>query len=183
MVKIIPWILMPVSNAASWYLVVVSTNSAHGGVGDPSIKTLLQSVWKIAIFYMLWALYNKYLGGRPQELGHVSFGLLALTSYLEKRYLAMGACGLVVLNFAVVIPLVVSKGPAGLAKIIWKDTSPMSLAWAYTFTFYILSNVALWSYVLYTLYSGVVGRARSSSSSSEGGAEYEPIQHQQEGIL
>jgi hypothetical protein len=117
---------------------------------------------------MVWALYNKYLGGRPQEMGHVSMGLMAVTSYLEKRYLSMGACSLVILNFAVVVPFLITKGPTGIAKIIYKDTSGITIAWAYTFIIYILSNVGLWSYVLYRLiYAKDVIKENASS--------YEPI--------
>jgi hypothetical protein len=179
MVKIIPWILMPVSNAVSWYLVVMAaatpTGSSNGGAGPATtslIGPLFQSVWKVATFYMIWALYNKYLGGRPQEMGHISMGLMALTAFFERRYLSMGACGLVILNFAVIIPFVISKGPTGLAKAVYNDTSTITMSWAYTFILYTLSNLGLWSYVMYRL---------CTNSVEKGSAPYEPIN--QEGIL
>lgn len=162
-VKILPWLLMPISNAASWYLVVSAPRGDEG-------TALLQQVWKIATFYMLWALYNRYLGGRTQELGHVSMGLMALAAVLQKKYPSMVACGLVILNFGVVVPLIISKGPTGLAKLLYKDTSPLTMVWAYTFITYILSNVCLWSYVLYRLYLDVV--VASKGNSDVGGGSF-----------
>jgi hypothetical protein len=167
MVKIVPMLLMPISNGVAWYWIYVGTPR-----GDQAYA-LLQTVWKIALFYMIWALYNKYLGGRPQELGHISTGLLALTAYLQKKYLAMGACGLVILNFALVIPVILSKGLGGMAMLIYKEKTALSMTWAYIFTAYILSNVLLWSYVLYRLYQEVVVPAREGGTT--GGVSYTPV--------
>jgi hypothetical protein len=161
MVKIIPMLLMPVSNGVSWYIM-------HQSPRGDQAYALLQNVWKIALFYMVWALYNKYLNGRPQELGHISTGILALTAYLQKKYLAMGACGLVILNFAVVIPVIIDKGPAGMAKLIYKEKTALSMTWAYIFSAYILSNVVLWSYVMYRLYQDVIVPARGGAGSTGG---------------
>jgi hypothetical protein len=166
-IKIIPWLLMPISNAASWYLIVSAPR------GDEA-TALLQNVWKIATFYMLWALYNRYLGGRPQELGQVSMGLMALAAVLQKKYPSMAACGLVILNFGVVVPLLISNGPTGWAKLVYKDTSPLTIVWAYTFTAYILSNVCLWSYVMYRLYLDIVVASKGNSLVG-GSAAYEPV--------
>jgi hypothetical protein len=167
MVKIVPMLLMPISNGVAWYWIYFIT--PHGD----QAYALLQNVWKIALFYMIWALYNKYLGGRPQELGHISTGLLALTAYLQKKYLAMGACGLVILNFAVVIPIILNKGPGGMAMLIYKEKTVLSMTWAYIFTAYILSNTVLWSYVLYRLYQEVVVPSREGGT-TEGGI-YTPV--------
>jgi hypothetical protein len=164
-IKIVPWLLMPISNITSWVLIVSSPR------GD-SAAVLLERVWKIATFYMLWALYNKYLGGRPQELGHVSMGLMAITAFFRMKYPSMAACALVILNFAVVVPIIVSNGPKGLAKLLYKDTSALTMVWAYTFVMYILSNVCLWCYVMYRLYLDLVGTSRSTTS---GGSAYEPV--------
>lgn len=174
MVKIIPMLLMPISNGVAWYL--IHFNSPRGD----QAYALLQNVWKIAAFYMVWALYNKYLGGRPQELGHISTGMLAITAYLQKKHLAMGACGLVILNFAVVIPVILSKGPGGMAKLIYKEKTALSMTWAYIFSAYILSNVILWSYVLYRLYQDVVVPARGAGATT--GASYAPLV-EEEGTL
>ncbi|KAL3925066.1 MAG: hypothetical protein SGARI_005916 [Bacillariaceae sp.] len=121
---------------------------------------------------MLWALYNRYLGGRPQELGHISMGIMAITAFFQRKYLAMAACALVIANFGVVVPLIFSKGPAGLAKMIQKDTSALSMTWAYIFCVYILSNVVLWCYVLYRLYQDVVASRRDGGVDS---SAYDPI--------
>jgi hypothetical protein len=175
MVKIIPMLLMPISNGVAWYWMYCGT--PHGD----HAYALLQNVWKIALFYMIWALYNRYLGGRPQELGHISTGLLALTAYLQKKYLSMAACGLVTLNFAVVVPLILSKGPAGMAMLIYKEKTPLSMTWAYIFTAYILSNVVLWSYVLYRLYQEVVVSVREGGTA--GGVSYVQVGVDEEGNL
>jgi FtsH-binding integral membrane protein len=175
MVKIIPMLLMPISNAASWWFITKSHR------GDQA-SGLLQVVWKVAFFYMLWALYNKYLGGRPQELGHISMGLMAAAAYFQKKYFSMAACGLVVLNFGVVIPLIFSKGPAGLAKMIQKEKTALSMTWAVIFCAYIFSNFALWSFVLYRLYQEVVPGGSGGGRATDV-PMYEPIieqEHRQE---
>eukprot|EP00536_Pseudo-nitzschia_multiseries_P018640 jgi/Psemu1/56587/gm1.56587_g len=156
MVKVIGLVLMVVSNLASWHAVTKAI--AVQSERSPQ-QALRSAVWKIALFYTLWALYNKYLGGRPQELGHISLGLLTAsclaTSHFQlttaTKIPVVASCGLVVLNFAVVIPLMISAGgPVGMARKVWKgDTSALAVVWGYTFTAYILSNVVLWSWVLY----------------------------------
>lgn len=160
MVRILGLVLMVASNVVAWRS--VSTSSSY-----PSLSILRSAVWKIALFYTLWALYNKYLGGRSKELGHISFGLLML-SCLGTAHLVgnnrsasftkiplLASCGLVVLNFAVVIPLIVlAGGPKGIAKKIWDgDTSKLAVLWGYTFTAYIVSNVVLWSYCCYLFHT------------------------------
>lgn len=166
-------LLMPISNGVSWYLIYKQSPRGDQAYG------LLQNVWKIALFYMVWALYNKYLNGRPQELGHISTGLLALTAYLQKKYMAMGACALVILNFAVVVPMILSKGPGGMAKLIYNEKTALSMVWAYIFTAYILSNVVLWSYVLYQLYQEVVVPTQGGTS---GGNSYNPVADEEAGL-
>ena len=149
-------LLMPISNGASWYFLYTSPRGDQAGA-------LLDVVWKVATFYMLWALYNKYLGGRPQELGHISMGLMALAAYFQKKYLSMAACALVIVNFGVVIPLIFSKGPAGLAKMIQKEKTALSMTWAIIFSVYILSNFTLWSFVMYRLYLDVIKAGQTPS--------------------
>jgi hypothetical protein len=169
-VKIIPWLLMPISNVTCWFWIVSAPR------GD-SATALLHRVWKVAAFYMLWALYNKYLGGRPQELGHVSMGLMALAAFFQRKYPSMAACGLVILNFSVLVPILFSKGPRGMASLLYKDTSPLTMAWAYTFIAYILSNVCLWCYVMYRLYMDLV-----ANKGGNAGSPYDPVQ-MEEGTL
>jgi hypothetical protein len=171
-VKIIPMLLMPISNIISWYFILNFSNN---------FNSLLSIVWKITLFYTLWALYNKYFGGKPQELGHISLGLLTLTCLLiinstgNNQFfssffntssnknkipflLLLFSCGLVVLNFAIVIPLIISmKGPTQFASKVFKEKDRNNISiptrvWGYIFTVYIISNVILWSYVFYQFY-------------------------------
>ena len=148
-VSIVGIALMAVSNAVSWYLIVEESSYLSG---------LSSAVWKIALFYTLWALFNRYLAGRTKELGHFSFGPLFLLSLdMAKDGLLSGtkiplliACGLVVLNFAVVLPLIASVGtPGDFAKKMFKSDEPLVVLWGYAFCAYILSNVALWCYCWY----------------------------------
>lgn len=198
MVSVIGLVLMVVSNATSWFLITSSSSS---------LPLLRSSVWKISLFYTLWALYNKYLGGRPQELGHVSMGLLTLCCLstmhccssdgnsnnnasakwnhqpMATKLPLLLSTALVVLNFAVVVPLIAQmKGPAGIAKKIWKgDTSALAVIWGYTFTAYILSNVAMWSLVFYGFYRLPVDGGESSAGTGTTDPTiqetiYEPLQ-------
>eukprot|EP00532_Pseudo-nitzschia_australis_P002166 CAMPEP_0168190148 /NCGR_PEP_ID=MMETSP0139_2-20121125/16752_1 /TAXON_ID=44445 /ORGANISM="Pseudo-nitzschia australis, Strain 10249 10 AB" /LENGTH=208 /DNA_ID=CAMNT_0008113085 /DNA_START=183 /DNA_END=809 /DNA_ORIENTATION=- len=204
MVSVIGLVLMVVSNATSWFMITTSKSSS-------SLIPLRSSVWKISLFYTLWALYNKYPGGRSQELGHVSMGLLTLCCLstmhccsfdgdgrsgnvdagnakwnrhpLATKLPLLLSTALVVLNFAVVVPLIVlAKGPAGIAKKVWKgDTSALAVAWGYTFVAYILSNVGMWSLVLYEFYQLPVdggGDASSAGTTDPTIQEtiYEPLQ-------
>ena len=174
-VKIIPLLLMPISNIRSWFLILNVNDSSS----TSDFNSLLSIVWKISYFYTLWALYNKYLGGKSKEQGHISLGLLTLmclsisttgsknnhylNSYLEMtnsntmKIPLLFSCGLVVLNFAIVIPLIISmKGPTQFASKVHKDdrnnVSMLTRVWGYVFTLYIISNICLWSYVFYQFY-------------------------------
>jgi hypothetical protein len=177
-VKIIPMLLMPFSNGVSWYFILNSISN---------FNSLRLIVCKISLFYTLWALYNKYLGGKPQELGHVSFGLLALicSPYLDDFFYSSQSkikipffisCGLVVLNFAVVVPLIISmKGPTQFASKVMKEKdrnniSTLTRVWGYVFTTYIVSNIILWSFVLYQFYilfDDDIGLSASSADNIE----------------
>lgn len=147
--------LMAASNIVAWHMVFKTSKS--------SISKLRSSVWKIALFYTLWALYNKYLGGRPQELGHLSFGSLVLaclgtarfckedTKPIWTRLPLLLSCGIVVLNFSIVLPMIAKNGPFGMAKLVWEDAGGTFLGklWGLVFSAYIFANVALWSYCEY----------------------------------
>jgi hypothetical protein len=131
--------LMPISQTVAWYL--VSTT--------PATASLFQPVGALSTFYCLWALYNKYLGGTPQELGHISMGLLALASFSEKRVAAIAATLLVLLNFAVPAYTVLSWSAEEAAKIVKKTTSKAGIIWAYIWKAYFVSSICFWSVVLY----------------------------------
>lgn len=162
MVNVIGFLLMVASNAISWLMVAASSSA--------SLSVLRSAVWKISLFYTLWALYNRFPGGQDKELGYISMGLLTLSclatqyggnhhSSLATKAPLLVSCGLVLANFAVVVPMIVkAKGPAGFAKkVYFGDTSTMAVVWGYTFTAYILSNIAMWSFVGYRFYQLPVG--------------------------
>lgn len=148
MVNAIGMILMGVSNAFSWYMVLEESSS--------SLSELRSVVGKIALFYTLWALYNRYPGRRKTELGHYSFSLFTaacienpLDSFNTKIPLFL-TCGLVVINFAGVLPLMASMGGVQkFAKKIHRNDSKIILVWGYVFAVYVASNTALWSYCFY----------------------------------
>ena len=126
--------LMPISQATGWYLI---TNS-------PTPSSLYGSVSKLATFYCLWALYNKYVAGRTQELGHISMGLTALASYLESKGFTLASTALVIANFGL---------PAKTILFDWDAPTVASkldktVTWAYIFKGYFVSNILLWSTVL-----------------------------------
>jgi hypothetical protein len=172
---------MAASNAVAWHMVSRSTTpaSASASSSSPSPASLCDlrsAVWKIALFYLLWALYNRYLGGRKQELGQVSFGILLLTCLLTARFgngsntgngngssnngtripLVL-ACGLVALNYAAVIPLIaMAGGPNAFAGRVWKvrnNTDPRIAVWGIGFATYIVSSLVLWCYCSYLFYT------------------------------
>jgi hypothetical protein len=131
--------LMPVSQSVAWYLVLT--------------KPLYNSVSAITLFYCIWALYNRYLGGNPKELGQFSMGLAAIATYLKHRPFSLAATGLVWFNFVGVSYLVLWLWDATqLAKTVKNDISSLAITWAYVFKVYFVSNIGLWSVVLYKLY-------------------------------
>ncbi len=141
---------MVVSNAVAWHEILSRSSS--------SLSELRMVTWKIALFYALWALYNRYLAGTKQELGHYSFGLLTAAS-LENPVDSMTkiplllSCGLVLVNFAGVFPIISSMGGIkSFAKKVHRNDSIMAIVWGYVFTTYIVSNTILWSYCCYLFY-------------------------------
>lgn len=131
--------LMPISQAASWYAVLR--------------KPLFPSLFFIALFYCLWAVYNKYFGGSPQELGHISMGILALTAFFRHRKSTMVAVCIVLLNFLLPAYLIlIAWGPHKLAIQVKDDASAKGLLWAIIFKLYFVSHIGLWIFVLMRLY-------------------------------
>lgn len=131
--------LMPISQAVSWYCILY--------------KPLYPSVTSIALFYCLWALYNKYLAYESQELGQYSMGLTALATWYKHRTSSMAATCLVLLNFGIPAYYILWKWDAAeVAKMVKKDTSAVAIVWAKVFKAYFVSSIALWSTVLYKLY-------------------------------
>jgi len=188
MVNIVGLVLMIVSNAVSWHMVLVSSKSGESSSSLSSSALLRSAVWKIALFYCLWALVNRYLAGRTQELGHISMGLLTIACLatdhwkLSTKIPIVASTCLVVLNFAVVIPMIVAAGgPVGFAKkVLAGDASVLAMVWGYTFTVYMLSSVVLFSYVLYQFVVLAIqddggGGGVGSSSLSDPEAAYEAL--------
>lgn len=179
---VIGLLLMGASNGVAWHMVKSSSSS---------LPVLRSAVWKIALFYTLWALYNRYLGGRDGELGHFSFGCLTLvcigTAHLPDeanrpaltRIPLVAACGIVTLNFCTVIPLLFKVGgPFELAKLIWNDDSTLVHGWSYGFTAYIVSNQILWSYCVY-LFSSLSltsGEDLGYTTPDADTGDYQPVQ-------
>ena len=146
MVNIVGISLMVISNAVSWLTVVKSSGS---------VEELRSEVWKIALFYASWALYNRFTTV-PRELGHVSFGTLLGMSLANLGRIPLVLANLLVtLNFAGVIPMIIKAGgPFSFAlkarKKKNKNVSDAMLAlWGYVFTAYIFSNTVLWIYSAY----------------------------------
>lgn len=131
---------MPLSQAVAWYL-VLSKN-----------QPLYRSVTAVTLFYCVWALYNRYLGGNPKELGQFSMGLAALATYCHHRPSSIAAVGLVLFNFAgVAYFILIAWDARQLAKNVKNDVSSLAILWAYIFKAYFVSNMALWSLVIYKL--------------------------------
>mmetsp|Transcript_19182 Transcript_19182/g.47749 ORF Transcript_19182/g.47749 Transcript_19182/m.47749 type:complete len:192 (+) Transcript_19182:78-653(+) len=151
---LIGMLLMAASNGVAWKFVSKAPRM--------SLSKLRSYVWKIALFYTLWALYNRYLGGRPAELGHVSFGILLLaclgtahfcndnTKQAFTRIPLVLSCVLVDFNYGVVLPTIIKSGPTGIAKLVWEDANPFLVnVWGFVFSAYIVSSVVLWAYCGY----------------------------------
>jgi hypothetical protein len=138
-INIIATSLMPISQAVSWYMVLN--------------QPLYRSVFAIALFYCLWALYNRFLAGVTQELGQYSMGLAALATWYKSRPLSMAAACLVLLNFGVPAYYILWKWDATeVAKMIKNDTSELAIVWARVFKAYFVSSIALWITILYKFY-------------------------------
>jgi hypothetical protein len=129
--------LMVASQAVSWTYVIKSNGTA-----------LYRAVWQLSLFYVAWALYKKIFLGDENELGHISFGLLALATYLEKKWLSVAANLLLLANFSFALYIIWSFSPKELADMIKKDDTALGLVWGYTFDAYIISSSLLWAFVL-----------------------------------
>ena len=132
--------LMPISHAVAWWMVLQAKDAEDPG-------HFYKAVASIATFYCAWALYKVVLAGDKKEKGHISMGLLAApATFLQNYpYVVVAANVLVILNFAVVIPFFVNRGVAGIAKMVHKEVTPLTMAWGYVFLTYLLGNIVLWS--------------------------------------
>ncbi|GKY99792.1 hypothetical protein MPSEU_000933000 [Mayamaea pseudoterrestris] len=130
--------LMPASQAVAWYLVLRQ-------------RPLLAQVWKIALFYCIWALHNKYADGVTQELGQYSMGLLALAAYFNHRRASIAATVLVLINYLLALGIILSLTAHDMAMKSKNRDDWLGMTWAHTFQLYVLSNLALWTLVLVEL--------------------------------
>lgn len=133
--------LMVASQVVSWGYVIQSEGTS-----------LYRAVWQLSLFYMAWALYKKIFLGDENELGHISFGLLAVAAYLERRWFAVAAAVVLVANFLLAVVIIFSFSPKSLAGMIKHDDSALGVIWAFIFDAYIFSSIGLWSFVLYRLF-------------------------------
>lgn len=129
--------LMPISQSVAWYLLMTPRYD------------IFKSISGISAFYCAWALYKKYIGGDAKELGHISMGLLAVASYLEKKNFSIAATSLVLANFAIPAYFVFTWSAEETAKIIKKTTETDGIIWAYIFKVYFVSSICFWGTVLY----------------------------------
>jgi hypothetical protein len=146
-VNVIATSLMPLSQTVSWTLVL---RQAGGPASSP--HHFYPTIGGVAFFYCAWALYNRYLGGVPQELGQFSMGIMVLACYTERRLYCLAACTLIMLNYLAPLGLVVPLSAEQMARQFKKDTRSIAIVWAYIFKLYLLSNLALWSTVFYQIY-------------------------------
>lgn len=160
--------LMPLSQAVSWYLVVEAVKRIQQSQSPQTLSLpttidctvdssrvddkntpLYRAVFPISTFYCLWALYNNVVRHEP-DLGLYTMGILAIGSYLEKRWLSIIGNALVWLNFIVPSYYILGMWDAAeTAEHLKNDTSQTGVVWAYIFKAFFLSSIILWSFTLY----------------------------------
>lgn len=136
--------LMPLSLGTLWYKTMSSTTETA------FLNTLTQG----SAFYCVWALYNRYLDGNKNELGHVSTGLMLLATYSRRRWAMLVANALLVANFAVPAFLVLKIPTSKLVRILKRvsvDEDPGAAWWAVIFKSYLALSAVFWSLTLYRI--------------------------------
>ena len=128
-VSLIAMMLMPLSQAAAWYAVLVPSPR------QPLFATVLQT----SAFYCAWALW-KNIVERQEDLGSVSMGCLAVASYLQHRWLSLAATALVLLNFLAPAYFVLWSSPRTLALMVKESDGSLAMTWAYIFKAYFVSS-------------------------------------------
>jgi hypothetical protein len=147
--------LMMASQVISWTYIVKasSSSSASSSLSTAAAAgSLYTAVWQLSLFYVAWALYKKIFLSDANEMGHISFGLLAVTTYLKWKWPAIVANILLIANFLFAVSILASFPPSELAHLVKNDDSALGIVWAYTFYAYIGSSVCLWSFALYKLW-------------------------------
>jgi len=173
-------VLMPVSQAASWYLIAVRPEETT--TKESSSRLLYEGLFMTSVFYALWALFNVVVRKRP-DLGVISMSILALASYYQKRTLTMVATFLVIINYVLAFVLVLGMLQKQLTKSQSKqeDDKPSSSSSSlkkigpWVFLAYAVSNLILFSLTEYKLWKmgndGVdsTGQKDSNHGGSSGG--------------
>ena len=136
--------LMITSQIGSWLYVVKSSSQDS--------RALYRAVWQLSLFYVAWALYKKMFLGDDHDLGYISFGLLALAAYCERKWFVLAANVLLLANFLLAVVIIISFDAKTLAQMVKHDDTLLGVAWALIFEAYIVSSLVLWSYVLYLFY-------------------------------
>ena len=141
--------LMSLSQVVSWYLVL----------NQGSDQQLFDSLSKIAAFYCGWALAHKYLGGNAGELGHVSMGLLAMSASLKSRIGSLVGVGIVLASYCVAFLIGSTKVLAVAAKT--ERMELIVIVWVCLFLTYVVSNLCLWSIVLYKFTNSINDKSKN----------------------
>ena len=154
---------MPISQAASWYLIAVrpeGTAAATTKESSTSVSSrlLYEGLFMTSVFYALWALFNVVFRKRP-DLGVISMSFLALASYYQKRTLSMVATFLVILNYILGFFLVLgmvqkqqSKPSSSSSTTTSASSSLVKKIGPWIFLAYAVSNLILFSLVEYKLW-------------------------------
>ena len=141
-------LLMPVSNLASWAL-VVSTTVQHPG----DVAALLSMYRYVAAFYVAWALRNKLLAGNAKEQGHLTYGTVLAGALAGRAVFAGSGCVAVALSIVLVLSTI-GSWPIGKLAHVMKKT----YLWALIFKSYLVSKL-----VLNLVVVGLLIRARLAS--------------------
>lgn len=159
--------LMPLSQVVAWYLVI-----RYEQIGI----TFYNAVCPIATFYCIWALYINVIQ-RSVDLGLYTMGAVAIATFYEKKYWTIGGSILVWLNFTLpAIFILILWDAKKTAKTIKNDTSPTGITWAYIFKGYFISNIILWSFILYRVIK--TDDAEPQSTVSNNNLKYEEIKNE-----
>jgi hypothetical protein len=147
---------MPLSQIVAWYMMVSSSSSSSSTTTTivGMTTSFYHLISAIAGFYCAWALYNRYLGGNVRELGQYSMGILTICTYYQKYIPSLIATTLVLSNFVLPSYFILFKWNATeLARNVKNDTSSLAITWAVVFKLYFVSNILLWSFILYKFYT------------------------------
>ncbi len=98
-------------------------------------QELYPTLFKLSCFYGSWAIYNVVTGGK--DLAFVSFGLLASAVHFKNHKFIFAA-----------------------SSIKKADESTLALMWGYIYKLYFVSNICLWAFVIYKVYTSFEGYRR-----------------------